>query len=173
MRECDECGSSNVSAVSIEGMAIWQCGLCDAIAGDDAAVARVLLIREAQERGIHVAAYPLVVALDRIEGFKVVACGAGDPEQISWPFVQMSLSGPSALVGLENLTKSLALSAHEGGVHWVVEVEIQTSMLFTLKPRFHRDMKRISSQEVLAVRKDLERLGANLERDMALSWWRG
>ena len=55
----------------------------------------------------------------------------------------------------------------------MVEVEIQTSMLFTLKPRFHRDMKRISSQEVLAVRKDLERLGANLERDMALSWWRG
>jgi hypothetical protein len=170
---CDECGNRALAAVEIEGQKLLECALCGALAGDDRTVAQVLLLREARERGYDAAVYPLVCALDKIAGLRVTRAGAGQPAQRVWPFVQMHGVDGRALLGLENLSKSLALgAAGSGGLHWVVEVEYQHRLTFTLKPRFHRDTEHIDEAAVLRAQQDLARVCANLERDMHLSWWR-
>lgn len=170
---CDECGNRAVVSVERDGVAVLECSLCGALAGDDEAVVRVQLAREARERGYDPLVYPLVRILDRIAGLRVARAGAGVPAQRVWPFVQMHTTDGRALVGVENLVKSLALAAAgSGGLHWVVEVEFQTRLTFTLKPRFHRDTDRIDAAVVVQAQRDLERLRANLERHMRLSWWR-
>jgi len=170
---CAECGNRTLVAVEQEGHRLFECELCGALAGDDAAVTEVLLAREARERGFDPLVYPLVRALDRIPGLRVARAGAGSPDERVWPFVQMLAVDARALVGLENLTKSIVLGAvGSGGMHWVVEVEYQARLTFTLKPRFHRDTGRIDEAAVRAAQRDLARLCANLERDMRLSWWR-
>ncbi len=170
---CDECGNRALAAVELEGVALLECELCGSLAGDDLAVGQVLLVREARERGYDPLVYPLVRALDRIAGLRVTRAGAGDKEQRVWPFVQMHGVDGRALIALENLTKSLALAAaRSGGLHWVVEVEYQARLTFTLKPRFHRDTDRIDAAAVGQAQRDLARVCENLERDMHLSWWR-
>ena len=170
---CEECGNRALGAVEVDGVALLQCSLCGALSGDDAAVTRVLLAREARERGYDPLVYPLVLALDRIDGLRVTRASAGSPAQRVWPFVQMHGLDGRALLGLENLSKSLALgAAGSRGLHWVVEVEFQARLTFTLKPRFHRDTDRIDEAAVVQAQRDLARLCANLERDIRLSWWR-
>ena len=170
---CDECGNRALAGVELEGVALLQCALCGALAGDDASVSRVRLVREARERGYDPLVYPLVCALDRMGGLRVARAGAGHAEQRVWPFVQMQGVDPRALTALENLSKSLALGATgSGGLHWVIEVEFQARLTFTLKPRFHRDTDRIDEMAVTRAQRDLARLCQNLERDMHLSWWR-
>jgi hypothetical protein len=63
-------------------------------------------------------------------------------------------------------------AAGSGGLHWVVEVEFQSRLMFTLKPRFHRDTDRIDEAAVGQAQRDLARVCQNLERDVHLSWWR-
>jgi len=173
-QHCDECGNRALVAVEIEGTAVLECELCGALGGDDAAVQRVELAREARERGFEPLIYPLVRALGRIAGLRVARASAGVPEQRVWPFVQMYTVDVRALQGVENLAKSLALgAAGSGGLHWVVEVEYQTRLTFTLKPRFHRDLERIDPALVELAQRDLERVRANLEHHARLSWWRG
>lgn len=130
-----------------------------------------MLVRQAEERGFHPALYPLVVQIDRIDGLCVLQAEAGEPGQRTWPFVQLGLDGAFAR-SLENLAKSIALSNVHSEVHWVLEVEYQRQLVVTLKPRFHRGLDQIGPREVIKARADLQRVAANLERDMALSWWR-
>lgn len=173
MARCEECGGSLLVARQEGGAEVLECELCGALQGDDRAVTRALLAREARDRGYDPAVYPLVRALEFVEGLRVVAADAGDPQAPTWPFVQLAATGPrEGMVGLENLAKTLALASRELVVHWVLEVEYQARMVFTLKPRFHTDVDRIDEHRVLAARDDLERLRAALERNMALSWWR-
>lgn len=170
---CDECGNRSLTTVTRDGGLVLECELCGALSGDDAAVERVRLSREAQDRGHDPVVYPMVRAIERIAGLRVARAGAGDPAQRTWPFVQMHGTDGRALQGIENLVKSLALGAtNSGGMHWVVEVEYQARLTFTLKPRFHRDTDRIDAQLVHVAQRDLQRLCANLERHMHLSWWR-
>ncbi len=131
-----------------------------------------LLSREGRERGFEPAIYPLVLALDKLAGLRVSRAHAGDAEERVWPFVQMRVLDGRALMGLENLAKSLALAAVGAGQHWVVEAEFAAQLTFTLKPRFHRDPDRIDAAAIAAAQRDLGRLAANLGRDMRLSWWR-
>ena len=170
---CEECGSSNLQWQRIEGVETLVCGLCGSVAGDDEASARALQALEARAKGHHPDVWPLVKALDRIRGLHVVRSDPGDPEARTWPFVQMVATEPKAApTALENLVKSLALGAPGHDVHWVVEVEYQTRLLFTLKCRFHRDVDRVGRELLLRARQDLDRVRRNLERDMRLSWWR-
>jgi hypothetical protein len=172
MERCDECGTRNLAPVVLEGLRVLECGLCGALAGDDHAVSRLLHIREARESGIHPDVYPLIRVLGKILHFTVVSSHGGDAEARVWPFVQMGIEHPDAIGGLENLAKSLAMSARGHDIHWVIEVEYRHRLVFTLKPRFHRDPDRIGPDLVRAARADMERIRRNLERDMRLGWWR-
>ncbi|MEZ5965337.1 MAG: hypothetical protein R3F56_16005 [Planctomycetota bacterium] len=170
---CDECGNRSLVAVERDGASVLECEMCGALAGDDASVARVELAREAHDRGFDPIVYPLVRAVERRLGLRVARASAGTPAQRTWPFVQMHGGDAKVLTAIENLVKSLALAAAgSGGVHWVVEVEYQARLTFTLKPRFHRDPERIDAVMVQAAQHDLQRLCANLERHAHLSWWR-
>lgn len=169
---CHECGGDRVVAVRLDGEGVNECGLCGALSGDDGAVTRVLIAREAREKGIDPAIYPLVLALDKIAGLHVVTAAAADPQQLTWPFVQIAPTDGSHSKGVENLVKSLALSARGEVVHWVVEVEYQSQLVLTLKPRFHRDVAGITPELVLAAQASLNRVRVNLEAHMQLSWWR-
>ncbi len=152
-------------------MALGECGLCGALQGDDADVARALVVREAEERGYHPAIYPLVLQLNKIEGLTVLRAEAGDPSLVTWPYVQMGIAR-GVERSLENLAKSLALSNANSDVHWVLELEYQHQLVVTLKPRFHRVPAQIGSAEVIKARADLTRICQNLQRDVYLSWWR-
>ncbi len=169
---CDECGGRSLRPTRVEGREVLECELCGALHGDESSVRKALLAREGRDRGFDPEIYPLVQALDRIPGLRVTLAVAGDARDRIWPFVQMRVLDPRALVGVENLTKSLALAAAGATLHWVVEVEYATHLVFTLKPRFHRDVDRIDAEAIERARRDLGRLAANLERDMHLPWWR-
>lgn len=169
---CEECGGAVLRPASVEGNAVLVCDLCGALHGDEGAVRAALRNREGRERGFEPAVYPLVLALDKLAGLRVIRAHAGDTEERVWPFVQMRILDGRALIGLENLAKSLALAAVGSGQHWVVEAEYAAQLTVTLKPRFHRDPDRIDAAAIAAAQRDLGRLAANLERDMRLSWWR-
>ena len=171
MVACDECGSDLLEAVRIEGIEVEECSLCGALSGDDDAVSRVLVAREAREKGIDPGIYPLVLVLGKISGLQVLAADFGDAERLVWPFVQLAPHDAKSWRGVENLMKSLALSARGQDVHWVVEVEYQHRLMLTLKPRFHRDVTRITAELVVAAQRGLERIRANMEAHMGLSWW--
>lgn len=171
MAVCDECGSDRLEAVRIEGVSVEECSLCGALSGNDDAVSRILIAREARERGIDPGIYPLVLALGKIAGLQVLMADIGDSERLVWPFVQLVPADHQSWRGVENLTKSLALSARGQDVHWVVEVEYQHRLVLTLKPRFHRDVARITPELVAAAQRGLERIRKNLEAHMVLSWW--
>ena len=172
MSVCEECGNHDVHTISCDGVIVEECALCGALGGDDAAVARVLLVREAEAAGIAPDVFALMQTLSQIAGLRVVDGQGGDAEDCVWPFVQLRPTGEAAWKGLESLTKSLLMSAQGHDVHWVVEVEYRHSLVLTLKPRFHRDVGRITPALVAAAQADLVRLQRNLQRDMALSWWR-
>lgn len=171
---CDECGNKSLVAMVHEGQQVYECELCGALQGDDQVVGRLEMEREAREFGFDPLVYPLVKALGRVAGLRVVRASAGQIEQRIWPFVHMQVADSAkVLQGLENLSKSLALGATgSGGLHWVVEVEYQARLTFTLKPRFHRNTEAIDAGLVRQAQLDLARLCANLERDSHLSWWR-
>jgi hypothetical protein len=172
MAVCDECGSSDLARVVVAGIEAIECGLCGALQGDDPSAMRARLVREARDLGIAPGIYPLLRVLGRVSGLRVVASDGGDPEARRWPFVHLAPDGETALAALDNLLKSLALSRHVHAVHWVVEVEHASRLVFVLKPRFHRDPERIGRELVEGACADLERIRAHLERDMRLSWWR-
>lgn len=173
MVACDECGSDLLESVRVEGIEVEECALCGALSGDDDAVSRVLVAREAREKGIDPRIYPLVLSLGKITGLQVLMADIGDPERLIWPLVQLAPAGDKSWRGVENLMKSLALSARGQEVHWVVEVEYQHRLILTLKPRFHRDVARITPELVVAAQRGLERIRASLEAHMGLSWWGG
>jgi len=171
MAVCDECGSDVLEAVRIEGVEVVECSLCGALSGSDDAVTRVLVAREAREKGIDPAIYPLVLTLGKIPGLQVVMADIGDAERLVWPFVQLAPTDQRSWRGVESLLKSLALSARGQQVHWVVEVEYQHRLVLTLKPRFHRDVTRITAEVVVTAQRDLDRIRTHLEAHMSLSWW--
>lgn len=170
MTICEECGSRLLAPIRESGVHLFQCGLCGALAGDSEAVAIVESAREARERGLDPAIHTLVRLLEGQAGLRVVASSGGDPEALIWPFVQMSATAAS-LVTIENLAKSLRLAARGHELHWIIEVEFTHGLVFTLKPRFHRSIDKITPELVRRAAADLERIRNNLTRDQHLSWW--
>ncbi|MEM7202160.1 MAG: hypothetical protein AAF628_17965 [Planctomycetota bacterium] len=171
MAKCEECGSAHLSELEPGPALVLECELCGALTGNDLAVGRALLRREAVERGVDPDLYPLVRLLDTLPGLRVVTSHGGDPQARVWPMVQLAPTTPDAWRSIENLVKSLTLSAARHDVHWVVEVEVQTRLVLTLKPRFHRGTAEITAAQVSQAQRDLQRVQQNLERDTGLSWW--
>lgn len=166
---CADCGSRSVQAVLRAGVTVHECGLCGALVGENDAVARVRSFQEARQRGVDPQVYPLVLALEALLGIKVVRSHGGDRDPPTLPFVQWGLTGPAALVQVENLTKSLVLARGALRVPWAVEVEYQHRLVFTLKPRVSVAGMAPGTAADLTV--DLATLADLVQRNRRLSWW--
>jgi hypothetical protein len=121
-------------------------------------------------RGVAAGIWPLVRVLERLPGLCVRTSGAGEALARTLPFVELGVTTPEALVQLENLAKSLLLSAGATRLHWVVEVAYQHHLAFVLKPRHGGGP--VPAAEVRDAGIDVDVLRRAIERDSRLSWWR-
>lgn len=172
MEPCDECGGTAMRPLA-EGA--FECELCGALQGDDVAVSALLIAREAERRGIDKRVYPLVRALERSRSWRVEQADYGDIERSVWPRVQLRPADGSGavLLAVDALLQSIRLSAAVCEAHWVVEAELAQSLVFTLKPRFHREVDRIDATAVAGARRDLRLLEKAIQRDQLAGRWHG
>jgi hypothetical protein len=154
----------------VEGVEVVECELCGELSGDDEAVSLVESQREAKSRGFDPAIYPLVLALEEIPTFRVVAAEAGRPERSEYPFVFLRLV-EGGLVHMERLLTSLEMANRETKRRWVVEATLQRGLLFVLRPRFWKLVSQITAEDIIDARSDLAVLGRVLGRDVRLPWW--
>jgi hypothetical protein len=169
-RNCQECGSDDLRVTTLEGAVVEVCGLCGALGGAEAAVQRVVRAREARAHGVDGVVWPLVRVLGGLPGIAVLQSHGGDAVVRSLPFVQFAANGEPGLFQLENLCKSMALSARQRRLLWTVEAEYMRQFALTLKPRIAPEHW---TPAVLAdAHHDLEAIAAALERDVGLSFWR-
>jgi hypothetical protein len=149
VQTCPECGNHDMTVRVVDGAPVHECGLCFARFGERRAVVRVL---------------------ERLPGLCVRTSGAGEALARTLPFVELGVTTPEALVQLENLAKSLLLSAGATRLHWVVEVAYQHHLAFVLKPRHGGGP--VPAAEVRDAGIDVDVLRRAIERDSRLSWWR-
>jgi len=168
--ECDECGSHQVVPVSIDGLDVEQCGLCDYIQGDAAGVAALDQRREAEERGFHPVVFPLVRALESVATFRVAGTSVGRAETGEFPFVFLRLE-PGGLRDLERLLTSLEMANRTTKRRWVVECTLQRGLMFVLRPRFWKAVLEIDETDIREARDDFRVLASILTRDVGLGWW--
>jgi hypothetical protein len=169
-RNCQECGSEDLSVTTLDGVTVEVCGLCGALGGAEVAVQKVLRTREARAHGVDVQVWPLVRVLGGLPGLAVLQSHGGDVAVRSLPFVQFGATGEAGIFQLENLCKSLAVSARQRRLLWVVEAEYTRQLAFSLKPRI---VPGHWTPAVLAdAQHDLEAIAAALQRDVRLSYWR-
>lgn len=169
MATCPECGNSDVAIAMVDGLPVHECGLCQALFGDHRAVEAMQSRRAAAAAGVDPRIWPVVAVLDRQPGMRVVRSHGGDLQGSTLPFVQVAVQGSDGLLQLENLAKSLLLAARGHLLHWVVEVEYQSRLLFAVKPRHGGGP--VAVAQVRDAWQDLERIGRELARDVKLSWW--
>lgn len=167
---CPECGNHDMRVRVVDGLSVHECGLCEARFGDRRALTSLADAEEARLQGVDRAVWPLVRALRPLPGLCVRKSAGGDVDVRTLPFVELGATSPEALHQLENLAKSLRLSAGALRLHWIVEVEYQHHLAFVLKPRHPGGA--VSLGEARDARIDLEVLGKHLARDTQLAWWR-
>jgi len=167
---CPECGNHDMAVRVVDGAPVHECGLCGARFGARLAVEALADAEEARQRGVAAAVWPLVRVLERLPGLCVRSSAAPEPVARTLPFVELGATSAEALVQLENLAKSLRLSAAALRLHWVVEVEYQHHLAFVLKPRHGGGP--VAPPAVRDAGVDLDVLPRQLARDMRLSWWR-
>ncbi len=169
MDSCNECGNTSMVARQIDGVSVLECELCGAVAGSPAAVRRVLDARAARESGIAPMVFGVVRAL-RALGLHVDRSDEGDRARGRWPYVSWQLVDARGIVQVENLTKSLLLSARALAVPWMIEVEFRDVLVFVLRPRV--GSAEPAETDVAAAQSDLAILQRAIDRDSRLSWWR-
>lgn len=170
VQTCPECGNHDMKVRVVDGAPVHECGLCFARFGERRAVESLHDAEEARQRGVAAGVWPLVRALERLPGLCVRTSGAGDLVARTLPFVELGVTSPEALVQLENLAKSLLLSAGATRLHWVVEIAYQHHLAFVLKPRHAGGA--VPVEEVRDAGIDVDVLRRAIERDSKLSWWR-
>lgn len=167
---CPECGNHDMRVRVVDGLSVHECGLCDARFGDRRALTSLADAEEARLHGVDRVVWPLVRALRGLPGLSVRKSAGGDVDARTLPFVELGATSAEALHQLENLAKSLRLSAGSLRLHWIVEVEYQHHLAFVLKPRHPGGA--VSLGEARDARIDLDVLGKHLARDTQLAWWR-
>jgi hypothetical protein len=168
--ECDSCGSRNVSRREIEGHLLFECHLCGDLSGDDAAILLIEELREGRARGLDDEVIPLVSVLESTRAFKLVHASIGWREKGEAPSILFSASG--GLHDIEKLLRSLEMATRETHFRWLVELTLQHSVVFVLRPRFFKPPLEITAEEIEQAREDLGTLARRLRRDVSLSWWR-
>ena len=167
---CETCGSTQVRPTKLEGFQVDQCGLCGHVQGDGTQVAQLALHREAEERGLDPAVYPLVQALEQVPLFRVDQASAGRAKTAEYPFVFLRVAA-GGLPHVERLLTSLEMANHQTKRRWVVECSLQHGLLFIVRPRFWKPVLEINATDVREARSDLPLLAQAIRRDVQLSWW--
>jgi len=168
--ECDSCGSRNIRRREVEGHLLHECGLCGELFGDDDAVALVQELREGRARGLDDEVIPLVSVLESEHAFRLIHASIGWREKGEAPSILFSAK--HGLQDVEKLLRSIELANRETHFRWLVELTLQQTVVFLLRPRFFKPPREITAEEIGWAREDLGRLARRLRRDMALSWWR-
>ncbi|MCA8939301.1 MAG: hypothetical protein KDB07_05825 [Planctomycetes bacterium] len=163
---CEECGNH---ALEKRGAGLYLCTLCGAPNGDDDAVKRELLRREAKEEGYEIEIFPLVKAIRALKGVGVESAVAGDPFMRVPPYLRFTISD-NRLTQLDNIMHSLELSRRALNRLWHVKVNLERSIYFELAPVV--DPHTIGENDVEALQIDLATLAASIKRDANLGWWR-
>lgn len=171
MDPCSECGNRSVSVRTEAGLTVHECELCGALSGAPAAVRAVLDLRAARAAGADPRIYALQRQLDGLAGLRVHSTSAGDRAARQWPFVGLQVVDARGLVQIENLCKSLLLSARALSAAWTIEAEYRDALVFALRPRAAAGAT-ADDAEIAAAQADLGILGRALDRDQRLSWWR-
>jgi hypothetical protein len=156
----------------VDGESVEVCGLCGHLQGDTGAVRRLQDNREAFERGLQPAVYPLVKALETVAKFQVDSASAGRPERGEYPYVFIRVA-EGGLKDVERLLTSLEMANRQTRRRWVVECSLQRGLLFILRPRFWKAILDITTQDILEARGDLPILAQAIARDAQLGWWQG
>ncbi|MHC4449797.1 MAG: hypothetical protein ACYS0E_06600, partial [Planctomycetota bacterium] len=73
---------------------------------------------------------------------------------------------------VEKLLRSVEMANRETHFRWLVELTLQQSIVFVLRPRFFKPPLEITADEIRKAREDLGRLARCLRRDVSLSWWK-
>jgi len=169
--ECDSCGSLRVSRREIEGHLLFECDLCGELSGDDAAIALIESLRIGRARGLDDEVIPIVEVLEATGAFRLVRASSGWKEKSEAPSVLFACTRDE-LGSIERLLKSIELANRETKLRWIVELALQQTVVFILRPRFFKPPTEITNAEIDAARADLGTLAKCLRRDTGLSWWR-
>jgi len=168
--ECDSCGSRNVTRREIEGHLLFECRLCGDLSGDDAAIELIDEMREGRARGLDDEVIPLVSVLEGTLAFKLVHASIGWREKAEPPSILFTAT--KGLSAVEKLLRSIELANRETHFRWLVELTLQQTVVFVLRPRFFKPPRDVTAEEIRHAREDLGRLARRLRRDVALTWWR-
>ena len=169
--ECDSCGSRNVKRREIEGHLLFECGLCGEMSGDDAAIALIEELRVGRARGLDDEVIPLVTVLEGTGAFRLIHASAGWKEKGEAPSLIFACTRDE-FRSVERLLRSIELANRETKLRWLVELALQQTIVFILRPRFFKPPTEITGGEIDAARTDLRTLARCLRRDVSLSWWR-
>jgi len=150
-------------SVELDGATVIECGLCGEQFGARRAVVGKTLAEEAAEHGVDRQVWPLAKVLAALPGVSLAGASAGAVD--SAPFVDLVITGPEALVQLENLAKAVRLAAGSLRNSWRLEVRFDHSLVLRLSPDSAGSSLR--DQQI-----DLETLAEQIGRGMRLSWWR-
>lgn len=169
--ECDACGSHSVTRRDIEGYLLFECQLCGEMFGDDEAIALIDELREGRARGLDDEVIPLVSVLESTQAFRLVHASIGWKEKGEAPSVLFT-AVRSDMRDIERLMKSLELANRRTHHRWLVELSLQQTLVFVLRPRFYKPPADITPGEIEQARADLGTVATQLRRDVSLSWWR-
>lgn len=169
--ECEACGSRNVARRTIEGHLLEECNLCGNVQGDDEAAALVEELRKGRERGLDDPVIPIVSILESSGAFEMVQASGGDPGGRESPYLLFRLTRHDP-VWIERLLRSLELVNRRTRYRWMVELSLQHSVLYMLRPRFWKPPPEVTPEEIESARADLAMISAALRRDLSLSWWK-
>ncbi len=168
---CESCGNHSLEPFGKSGSELLECSICGAITGDDGEVSRVLLEREAKERGFGQRIYPLVRELEALPGLRVRKAVDGDSWAMTFPQVGMQCD-KRGVRQLAMLLRCLALHQRELSCRWVVQLDLAEELLYVLKPDFQALPAQVPAQRVDDAGQDSEQLGVFVAADRHLSWWK-
>ena len=150
-------------SVELAGATLVECGLCGEQFGDRRAVNDQALGDEATARGVDRIVWPLAKALGGMPGFRLDSASPGSGE--SPPFVDLVVTGPEALVQLENVAKALRLAEGSLRCSWQSEARFDHALVMRIGPA-------TVAGKLRDAQLDIEVFAQHIERDMRLNWWR-
>ncbi len=169
--ECEVCGCHDVRRDVVEGFVIEECLLCGHLQGNDEVATKIASIREGRELGFDDAIYPVVQALRPVPGLGIEASSGGRPDEGQPPYVMFHLEATS-LPFLERIGQSIEMANRRTSWRWVIEVSVQRSLAFLLKPRYFRLPGDVDAAMIATSIEDLSVIARGLNRDRELSWFR-
>ncbi len=170
-RYCDACGNHGLEEREDLGPGVLECSLCGQLAGDDVEVNRILLRREARDRGMGEESFQLVVELNALPGVAVRRASDGDPFEGTWPRIEMECDR-RGVRQLGYLLRSLTLHKRELRFPWTLTLGLHDGLRYVLGPDFQASPTHVSPGMIEDACADLQRLTDFVAADMRLSWWR-